>query len=157
MGSSARTNPTTFGMLRALQNAKLAGKIRFVGFDASDKLIQALTDGEIDGLVLQNPVNMGYLGVKTLVRHMRGEKVERRIDTGASLITRRNMMQPEMQERLHPDSRCWAAGEMAAPRLRMTGVRKAFGSTQALDGVTFAVEPARSTRSWERTARARAP
>jgi ribose transport system substrate-binding protein len=94
---------TTFGMLRALQNAKLAGKITFIGFDSSEKLVQALSDGEIDALVLQNPMNMGYLGVKTLLRHLRGETVERRIDTGATLVTRENMNQPEIRERLHPD------------------------------------------------------
>lgn len=94
---------STFGMLRALQNAKLAGKIRFIGFDSSEKLVQALSGGEIDGLILQNPVNIGYLGVKTLVRHLRGEKVERRIDTGATLITRENMSQPDKRELLHPD------------------------------------------------------
>jgi ribose transport system substrate-binding protein len=90
-------------MLRALQNAKLAGKITFIGFDSSEKLVQALSDGEIDALVLQNPMNMGYLGVKTLLRHLRGETVERRIDTGATLVTRENMNQPEIRERLHPD------------------------------------------------------
>ena len=62
---------TTFGMLRALQNAGLAGKVRFVGFDSSDKLVQGLRDGQIDALVLQNPVHMGYLGVKTMVRHLK--------------------------------------------------------------------------------------
>jgi ribose transport system substrate-binding protein len=94
---------TTFGMLRALQNAKLAGKITLIGFDSSDKLEQALAAGEINALVLQNPVNMGYLSVKTLLRHLKGEKVERRIDTGATLVTRENMNQPEIRERLHPN------------------------------------------------------
>ena len=94
---------TTFGMLRALQNAGLAGKIRFVGFDSSDKLVQGLKAGHIDGLVLQNPFAMGYIGVKTLVAHMRGEKVERFIDTGAAVVTLANMDQPDIKERLQPD------------------------------------------------------
>jgi ribose transport system substrate-binding protein len=93
---------TTFGMLRALQNANLAGTIRFVGFDSSDKLLQALRDGQLDAIVVQDPYNMGYLGVKTLVRAIRGEQVEKRIDTGATLVTRDNMDQPELQRRLHP-------------------------------------------------------
>jgi ribose transport system substrate-binding protein len=98
---------TTFGMLRALQDARLAGKIRFVGFDSSDKLAQALRDGEIDALVLQNPFNMGYLSVKTLVERIRGGKVERRIDTGATLVTRANMEQPDIRERLQPNLDQW--------------------------------------------------
>jgi ribose transport system substrate-binding protein len=93
---------TTFGMLRALQNAGLAGKIRFIGFDSSDKLVQGLKDGHIDGLV-QNPFAMGYIGVKTLVSHIRGQKVERFIDTGAAVVTLKNMGQPGIKERLQPD------------------------------------------------------
>jgi ribose transport system substrate-binding protein len=48
------------GMLGALRQAGLNGKIKFVGFDASEKLVQALGKGDIDGLVLQNPINMAY-------------------------------------------------------------------------------------------------
>jgi len=53
-------------------------------------------------LVVQNPMLMGYLGVTTAVKHLRGEKVEKRIDTGVVLITPENMNQPEMKELLHP-------------------------------------------------------
>lgn len=93
---------TTFGMLRALQDTGLAGRIRFVGFDTSDKMVQALREGHLDALILQNPVNMGYLAVQTIVRHIRGEQVPRRIDTGATLVTRANMDQPDIAERLQP-------------------------------------------------------
>lgn len=94
---------TTFGMLRALENAGLAGKIRYVGFDSSDKLVQGLRAGAIDALILQDPFAMGYLGVKTLVQHMRGEQVARFIDTGGTIVTRDNMSQPDIKERLQPN------------------------------------------------------
>lgn len=93
---------TTFGMLRALQNANLAGRIRLVGFDSSDKVLQGMRDGQVDAVVVQNPVAMGYLGVKTMVRHLRGEKVDATIDTGATLVTAQNMDHPDLRERLHP-------------------------------------------------------
>jgi ribose transport system substrate-binding protein len=57
----------------------------------------------IDALVLQNPFAMGYLGVTTLVRHMRGERVETRIDTGVTVVTRDNMDQPDIKARLTPN------------------------------------------------------
>jgi ribose transport system substrate-binding protein len=91
---------STFGMLRVLQDNQWAGKVRFVGFDASPKLVEGLQKGEIDGLVLQNPRNMGYLGVKTLVASLKGEKVERRIDTGATLVTGKNMSDPDVAKLL---------------------------------------------------------
>lgn len=93
---------TTFGMLRALQDSGLAGKVAFVGFDSSDKLVQALKDGEINALVLQNPANMGYLGVKTLIAHMRGETVEKQIDTGSVEATAENMDSPDVSALLNP-------------------------------------------------------
>lgn len=77
---------STFGMLRALENAGFAGKVKFVGFDASEPLMQAVKDGKIDALVAQDPEKMGYLAVKTLVDHLDKKEVESRIDTGSQLL-----------------------------------------------------------------------
>jgi ribose transport system substrate-binding protein len=98
---------TTFGMLRALQDAKWAGQVKFVGFDSSEMLVKALEAGQINGLILQNPVKMGYLGVKTLAARLRGEPVERRVDTGATAATPDNMNQPEVRALLEPDIKKW--------------------------------------------------
>ena len=102
---------TTFGMLRALQNSGLAGKVRFVGFDTSTKLVDALAKGEIDALILQDPIRMGYLGVKTMVRHLAGEKIKKGIATGVALATRKNMNQPDMKKLLNPDFAKWLKEE----------------------------------------------
>jgi ribose transport system substrate-binding protein len=98
---------STFGMLRVLQDNGWAGKVRFVGFDASDNLVKALGNGYIDALVLQDPMRMGYLGVKTIVAHIKGERVERRIDTGVRVVARDAMETPENKELLHPDLDRW--------------------------------------------------
>ncbi len=98
---------TTFGMLLALEKLGLAGKVKFIGFDASDKLIKALSDGKLSALVLQDPFTMGYLGVKTLVAHRRGETVEKTIDTGSNLVTKTNLSDPNIQTLLHPDLGQW--------------------------------------------------
>jgi len=98
---------TTFGMLRALQDGGYAGKTKFVGFDSSAKLVEALKKGEINGLILQNPFRMGYLGVTTLVEHLQGKEVEKRIDTGATLVTQENMDLPEIRDLISPDLSQW--------------------------------------------------
>jgi ribose transport system substrate-binding protein len=98
---------TTFGMLLALRKAGLAGKIKLVGFDSSEKMIQGLREGHISGLVLQDPFNIGYLAVKTMVAHLRGEKVEGRIDTGARLITQDKLDDPAIKELIQPDLKKW--------------------------------------------------
>lgn len=93
---------STFGMLRVLQDNQWAGKVKFVGFDASPKLVDGLKAGELQGLILQNPEKMGYLGVKTMVEHLKGGKVEKRIDTGAVLVTQENMAQPDIAKLIAP-------------------------------------------------------
>jgi len=98
---------TTLGVLRALHDNGWDGKVRFVGFDASDTVVQGVRDGKVDGLVVQDPVRMGYVAVTTLAAHARGQKVERRIDTGARLITRNILDQPDIKELLNPDLTKW--------------------------------------------------
>jgi ribose transport system substrate-binding protein len=92
----------TVGMLLALQDIERAGNIAFVGFDASETLVKALQDGDIQGLVVQNPMRMGYLGVQTMVNHLLGRPVEKRVDTGVTVITAETMNDPAVQELLHP-------------------------------------------------------
>ena len=101
-GIFAPNESSTFGTLRALQDAGRAGQILFVGFDSSAKLVQGLRDGHLHGLVLQNPMKMGYLGVMTLVAHLRGEPVDPLIDTGVFLATPNNMDDPEIVKLLNP-------------------------------------------------------
>ena len=98
---------TTFAMMRVLQDNGWAGKVRFVGFDASDTLVKGLREGHIDGLVVQDPMRMGYLGVKTIVSHIKGVRVDRRIDTGVRVATRDTMDQPGLKELLAPDLSKW--------------------------------------------------
>lgn len=98
---------TTFAMLRALQDSKLAGKVKFVGFDSSEMLVAAMKKGELRGLVLQDPINMGYLGVKTMVAHLKGDKLDKRIDTGATVATPENMNEPAVSALLNPDYKKW--------------------------------------------------
>jgi ribose transport system substrate-binding protein len=94
---------SSFAAMRVLQDNGWAGKVHFVGFDASPNLIKGLKDGVLDGIVLQDPVRMGYLAVKTLVAHIKGEQVEKRIDTGVHVATKENMEQPGMKELVYPE------------------------------------------------------
>ena len=98
---------STFAMLRVLRDNGWLPQVKFIGFDASDNLVQGLREGHIRGLVVQDPVNMGYLSVKTLVAHIRGEPIQRRIDTGVRLVTPDMMDQPDVKALLEPDLSKW--------------------------------------------------
>lgn len=91
---------TAFGMLKALQNSKLAGKVKFVGFDSSKELLDAVNSGEIEGLVLQNPKMMGKRAVEEMVKKLKGGTIDAKIDTGATLVDKANMSSDEVQKLL---------------------------------------------------------
>jgi ribose transport system substrate-binding protein len=93
---------STDGMLLALQDIAKAGKIRLVGFDASKNLLDAMRAKQLDGVAVQSPMKMGYLGVKTMVAHLKNQPVEKRIDTGVSLVTPENMDTPASKELTNP-------------------------------------------------------
>jgi ribose transport system substrate-binding protein len=94
---------TAAGMLLALDGAGLAGKIKFVGFDASPKLTEGLRAGKVHGLILQDPFKMGETSVTLLLQVLDGKKVEPRVDTGATVATKENMDQPDIKAVLSPD------------------------------------------------------
>ena len=98
---------TTFGMLLALERLKLTGKVKLVGFDASEKLVAGLAAGSIDALILQDPMNMGYLAVKTALAHLAKEPIDKVIDTGARVVDKANMDTPEIKALLTPDLKAY--------------------------------------------------
>jgi ribose transport system substrate-binding protein len=95
--------PSTIAMTKALKDiGKAGGKVKMVGFDAGSQSVRDMKAGDVQGLAVQNPMLMGYLGVKTIVKQLQGGPVEKRIDTGVVLVTPENMEQPENKDLLAP-------------------------------------------------------
>jgi len=95
--------PVANGIIMALRNAgKAGGTVKVVGFDAGGQTVEALKKGDVQAVVVQNPLRMGYLGVMTMFDHLQGKPVEKRIDTGVYVVTPENMDTPEMKELLYP-------------------------------------------------------
>jgi ribose transport system substrate-binding protein len=93
------------GSIGAVQGAKshnLAGKVKIVGFDSSPTLVEDIQAGNIDSLVVQNPFRMGYMVVQALVNQLHGKTPEKRIDTGATLVTASNLKDAAVQDLLNP-------------------------------------------------------
>ncbi|MCX6120764.1 MAG: substrate-binding domain-containing protein [Ignavibacteriales bacterium] len=89
---------STMGMLLALRNLNLAGKVKFVGFDTPAPALEALKNGEISALVTQDPARMGFYSVKTIVDYIRGKKVSSKIDIDVDVVTRENINDPEIKK-----------------------------------------------------------
>ena len=94
--------PNTAGSLRALEEAGLTGKVVFIGFDPNERIVEALAANKMQGVILQNPVQMGYLAVKAMVEHLRGQPVDKKISTGEVIATPQNMNDPEIKALLAP-------------------------------------------------------
>ena len=106
-GIFASNESTTQGMLRALQTAGRSGTTTFVGFDSNETLMAGMANGEIHGLALQDPFDMGYRGVMTAVAAIRGEAYDAKVDTRIMMITPENINTSEAQELLNPDLATW--------------------------------------------------
>ena len=91
---------STMGMLLALRDANLAGKVKFVGFDTPTPVVEALKKGEVNAVIAQDPSRMGYLSVKTIVDYIRGKKIDQMTDIGVSVITRDNLNDAKVQKLL---------------------------------------------------------
>jgi ribose transport system substrate-binding protein len=101
-GIFAVCEPNAEGVLRALEDRKLAGKVAFVGFDSSDAMAEALRAGKLSAIVLQDPVQMGYLAIQSIVKKLRGEPVEPFVDTGVFVATPENIDSEQIQKLLNP-------------------------------------------------------
>ncbi len=93
---------STVGAARALRDSGAAGAVQLVGFDNSKEEIEFLEAGTLQALVVQKPFNMGYLGIRTLARAMRGQRVQPVIHTESVLVRRSDMFTPENQKLLFP-------------------------------------------------------
>lgn len=101
-GIFAVCEPNAEGVLRALEDRKLAGQVAFVGFDSSEAMADALRAGKLSAIVLQDPVQMGYLAIQSIVKKLRGEPVEPFVDTGVYVATPENIDSEQIQKLLNP-------------------------------------------------------
>lgn len=90
------------GAARALSMRGKSGKVKLVAFDASPAQVSALEKGTIQALIVQNPYEMGYDGVTSAIACIKGEKIDARIDTGVTVVTKDNMNDAEIIKLLNP-------------------------------------------------------
>ena len=102
-GLFASAEPGTIGGAKALRSRGLSDKVRMVGFDFSETIEKDLKDDVIDALVVQDPFNIGYEAVKTIVAKLNGEIPEKRIDSPATIVTSDNLTDPKIDALVHPD------------------------------------------------------
>lgn len=83
--------------LEALRYMEKAEDIALVGFDTGSEQAEALANGEIDGLIVQNPFGMGYATVVAAARTVLEIGNEAVVDTGYTWVDRENMEDESVQ------------------------------------------------------------
>jgi ribose transport system substrate-binding protein len=101
-GIFASAEPSSVGAALALKSRGLAGKIRFVAFDAAEAIVDDLKGGAIDALVAQDPFRIGYEAVRTLVDRLNGKTPPKLIDLNARVVTRADLDNPDVRALLFP-------------------------------------------------------
>lgn len=75
--------------------------VSVVGYDGDEEEIQALKDGKVDGLIVQNPFGMGYASVIASARAALFLGNEAWVNTGYKWVTQENIDSDEIQEWLY--------------------------------------------------------
>ena len=101
-GIVAMNDVLSEGAAEVIHEMKLEGKIKLVTFDSTAKEISMLEKGVIKATIVQNPFSMGYLGVKNAVKVIKGESIPKNIDTGITVIDKKNMFDSKNQKLLFP-------------------------------------------------------
>lgn len=97
----ACNEPGTVGVGRALKEKNIKTVIE-VGFDSSDDVVPLIKEGYVKATAVQMPYNMGFKGVQAIVDILAGKTVEKKVDTGFTLVTPENMTSPESEKALYP-------------------------------------------------------
>jgi ribose transport system substrate-binding protein len=100
-GLFSTTEPSSTGAALALHSRGKAGKVKFVGFDFSDSMINDLQKGVMDAMVVQDAYRIGFEAVRTLAEKLAGGSPPKRVDLPGVLVTRENLEKPEIQKLLH--------------------------------------------------------
>jgi len=100
-GIFGANEPTAIGMGRAVKQAGKSGKVVAVGFDGNQDLQEFVKDGTLTAIAVQGSFQMGELGVKTVSRLLKKEKVDKLVDTGVVLVTKDNIDKPEAKNVLY--------------------------------------------------------
>ena len=80
----------------------LSGKVKLITFDFSDAHVEALEDGTIDKMIVQDPYRIGYEAVRSLADHLAGRKSVKRLDLPARVVGKADLAKPEIRALVSP-------------------------------------------------------
>ena len=92
------TTNNTEGAATGVREAQMEGKIKIVGFDTSDPIVEAIRKGIVSADIVQYPYRVGQLGVEMMVDALEGKPIQRQVNTPFVVATPQNIDTPEVQK-----------------------------------------------------------
>lgn len=99
----ATNTNTTLGVCKAVSELGLNDKVSVIGFNSDEQIINYIKTGTLDGVIIQNPYLMGFVGVTYANRSIGGENLPRTLDTGVTFVSQQNLNDEYIQLLLYPD------------------------------------------------------
>ncbi len=90
------------GIAKSMEQNNLGDKIVTYAFDADDTEIEAIQNGNLTGIVVQNPFGMGYNAVLAVIAQLEGETLEKDVVSETTLVTKQNIEEDAVQKLLYP-------------------------------------------------------
>ena len=101
-GIFASSEAASLGSIQAIRGRSLSGKVKLVTFDFSKTHVEALRDGTVDAMMVQDPFHLGYEAVHSLVEKLNGQTPAKRQDLPARVILKADLDKPEIQNLVQP-------------------------------------------------------
>ena len=98
---------TTIGMCKAVNqledsNPGTLDKLTVIGFNSDLQEVEYIKQGVLDGTVIQNPYNMGYISVRYAMKAINNEAINANINTGVTFISKDNLNDADIKLLLNP-------------------------------------------------------
>ncbi len=92
---------SAIGIVKGVEEAGAKGKLVVVGFDSGQAQIDAINSGLMSGAITQNPVGIGEQVVELAVKALKGESVDKIVDTGFYWYDKNNINDEKIQAVLY--------------------------------------------------------
>ena len=101
-GIFASSEAASLGSIQALRGRGLAGKIKLITFDFSKTHVEALRDGTVSAMMVQDPFRLGYEAVRALYQKLNGQTPAKRQDLPVKVVLKADLSKPEIRALVEP-------------------------------------------------------
>jgi len=89
-GIYATNEGTTVGAGMAIEQAGKSGTVKLIGWDWTANTLGLVQRGVLSATMVQNPAQMGSLGVQAAVDLLAGKSVQKNVDSGVTVVNKDN-------------------------------------------------------------------